>query len=200
MTAPPISVDKLIDPVTGTRETVRDPDPPFQMLNSSVIAQLLVADTANYIEGSQIRIPRTRLMGPGTVFRWRWSMTKTAAGTASSIVRLRVGTAGSVADSGRLAITKAAGTAAVDEALCELFVLVRTGGAAGTWAGSFRLTHNLASTGHATVPCLITTTSPAAFDMTPEGLIVGLSMTPGASDVITVQHVTAECLGLIPSG
>ena len=176
--------------------TVQDPEVPFHLVNSSTAAQVLTAETPNYLRGSRLQIPRSRALAPGTMFRWRMSITKTAAGTALSLFQVRVGAAGNETDTLRIGFTKPAGTAAVDEARVDIRLLVRSVGATGTWAGQFHLAHNLSATGHATVPNVVLTGTPAAWDMTPRNLFVGVSVSPGASEVYTVEMVEAEVLNL----
>jgi hypothetical protein len=62
--------------------------------------------------------------------------------------------------------------------------------------GNFTLIHNLASTGHATIPAVCVTTISSGFDVTVANLFVGLCLTTGASDSITIEQVTAEAVNL----
>jgi len=157
----------------------------------SVAAQTPAAATRTYITGSAISIPPTGLR-VGNVFHWKFNMTKTAAGTATSTFDISVGTAGTTADTARVSFTKPAGSAAVDEGWVEITAIVRTIGATGVMVGEFTLIHNLAATGHAVIPCVCVNTVSAAFDMTTADLIVGVCITSGASDAITIQQVVAE--------
>ena len=91
-----------------------------------------------------------------------------------------------------MSFTKPVGTAAIDEGLVEVTALVRLGGASGVLVGQFTLVHNLAATGHATIPIVVVNDVSAGFDMTPEDLILGLALTPGASDDLTIEMVEAE--------
>lgn len=119
-------------------------------------------------------------------------MTKTAAGSATSTIDVAFGTAGTTADTARVSFTKPAGTAAADEAFCEVEVLiVGPLSASGVATGEFTLIHNLAATGHAQIPCVVVSTVSSAFDVTlPTS--VGLCLTSGASDAITIQQMVAE--------
>ena len=92
-------------------------------------------------------------------------MVKTAAGTATPIFTVRMGTLGTTADAAILTLTFAAGTAAVDTGIFELWVNFRTVGS-GTSAviqGVIICHHHLAATG-------LTTTGAAGV-----GVIVGTS-------------------------
>lgn len=164
--------------------------------STAAVAQAPAAATRTYITGSNIAVPAGKLQ-IGTMFMWRVSLTKTAAGTAASTFGVAVGTAGTTADTDRLTFTKPAGTAAVDEGLVEIMVTCRGPlSASGVFVGEFRMTHNLASTGHMTIPGACVNTISAGFDVTVPDLIVGLTITTGASDAITIQVVQAEAVNL----
>jgi len=162
-----------------------------QLNNFSTASQAPAATTRTYITGSKITVPKNKLQ-VGTLFKWKFSMTKTAAGTASSTIDIAVGTAGTTADTARVSFTKPAGTAAVDEGWCEVYAIVRSIGATGVMAGQFIMVHNLSATGHAAIPCVVVNTISAGFDMTVADLFVGLCITTGASDAITIQMCIAE--------
>jgi hypothetical protein len=164
--------------------------------NFSTASQAPAAATRTYIAGSALAIPTGKLQ-IGSCFRWQFTMTKTAAGTAASTFDIAVGTAGTTADTARVSFTKPAGTAAVDEAFVEINAICRGPlSASGVFAGTFNLTHNLAVTGHALIGGLCVTTISAAFDVTGANLIVGLCITSGAADAITIQMVQAEAWNL----
>lgn len=164
--------------------------------NFSTASQAPAASTRTYITGSALAIPTGKLQ-IGTCFRWRFTATKTAAGTATSTIDIAVGTNGTTADTARVSFTKPAGTAAIDEAIFEVTCICRGPlSASGVFAGNMQMTHNLSATGHATIPCVSVTTISAAFDVTTANLIVGLCITTGASDAITIQIVTAEAWNL----
>src|SRR5207247_2275676 len=152
--------------------------------------------TRTYITGSSLKVPTGKLQ-IGTCFRWGFNMTKTAAGTATSTIDIAVGTAGTTADTARVSFTKPAGTAVVDEAWCEVVAISRGPlSASGIFTGEFFMVHNLQITGHAVIPCVVVNTISAAFDVTVANLIVGLCLTSGTADAITIQQVTAEAWNL----
>lgn len=164
--------------------------------NFSTAAQVVPAAVRTYIAGSQITVPSAKLQ-IGTCLRWRFNMTKTAAGVAASTFDIAVGLTGLVADTARVSFVKPAGTAAVDEAWVEISAIVRGPlSASGVMVGQFRLSHNLAATGHAVIPNVAVSTVSAPFDITPAGLIVGLCLTSGLADAITIQMVQAEAWNL----
>jgi len=159
--------------------------------NYSVVSQAPGAAARTYITGSRIDVPVNKLQ-VGTSFSWMFNMTKTAAGVAASTFDICVGINGTTADTARVSFTKPAGTAAVDEATVWINAVVRTIGAAGVMVGEFTMVHNLAATGHAIIPCVSVNTISAGFDMTIANQIVGVCITSGAADAITIQMVQAS--------
>jgi hypothetical protein len=168
----------------------------FGRSNVSVAAQTPAAATRTYLTGSRIDVPTSKLQ-IGTILRWRWNMTKTAAGVAASTIDICFGTAGTTADTARVSFTKPAGTAVADEAWCEIMATVRGPlSGAGVVAGLFSLSHNLAATGHAVIPNVVVSTISAGFDVTVANLIVGVCLTSGAADAITIQQMQADAINL----
>ena len=148
-----------------------------------------------YLAGSQLIIPPTGLQ-IGTRLHFGFSFTKTGAGSASSTIDIAFGTAGTVADTAQVSFVKPAGTAAGDEGWNWVEAIVRGPlSASGVVAGEYIMVHNLAATGHAQIPCVVVNTVSSAFDVRYAAApYVGLCLTPGASDVITVQNVYAELI------
>jgi hypothetical protein len=165
--------------------------------NFSTALQTPAAATLTYITGSALAIPSNKLQ-IGTCFRWTFDITKTAAGTATSTFAIAVGTTGSIADTARVSFTKPAGTAAVDTATVTITAICRGPlSALGIFVGNFKLVKNAAeAAGHTTTPSTSLTTVSGAFDVTTAALIVGLVVTTGALDAITVQMVQAEAWNL----
>lgn len=162
--------------------------------NYSTASQSITAATRTYITGSNLSFT-AGLLRAGTILRWRFNITKTAAGTATSTYDICFGTAGTTSDTARVSFTKPAGTAVVDEGWVEIQAVVRTATSTGTVVGEFTLRHNLSSTGHATIPNVCVTTTSSTFDLT-AATNVGVCITSGASDAITIQQVTAEAINL----
>lgn len=166
--------------------------------NVSVASQVLAATTLTYLTGTALAIPPT-LLKTGTRFKWKIIITKTAAGSASSTFNIRIGTAGTTADTSVLSFVKPAGTAAADEAVITIEATILNAGATANMVAEFSLIHNLATTGHATTQCVVlnaTTVGGSSFDATVANLIIGISATTGASDAITVSQASAEAIGL----
>lgn len=160
--------------------------------SGSTAAQTPAATTRTYITGTKIGMPTTKLQ-IGSMFRWTFSMTKTAAGTAATTFDIAVGTAGTTADTARVSFAKPGGTAAADEAWVTITAICRGPlSASGVMVGQFEMTHNLAATGHAVIPVVVVNTVSSGFDVTTAGLNVGICITSGASDAITIQFATAE--------
>lgn len=163
--------------------------------NASTTSQNVASTTRAYIAGTQLAIPKNKLQ-IGSAFQWSISMTKTNAGTATSLFDICVGTAGTTADTARCSFTKPIGTAVVDEGLVRIYAVVRSIGATGVLAAEFTLIHNLQITGHATIPCVCVNSVSAGFDMTVADLIVGVCITAGLNDNLTFQMVQAEAWNL----
>src|SRR5574343_294328 len=175
----------------ATTNIMQDEQLRLARVGFSTAAQTPAAATRTYITGSAIPISKAGLR-VGHIFRWSFSLAKTAAGNAASTFDVCVGTAGTTADTARVSFTKPAGSAAADEGRVVIECIVRTIGATGVMVGEFSMIHNLENTGHMTTPCTCVNTVSAAFDMTTEDLIIGVCITSGANDAITIQQVIAE--------
>lgn len=159
--------------------------------NFSVTTQAVPAATRTYLNGSALAIPASGLK-VGTKLSWTFNITKTAAGSAASTFDIAVGTAGTVADTAQVSFAKPAGTAVADEGWVDIEARVQSVSATGVVLGEFAMTHNLAATGHATIPSVNVNSVSAGFDNTGNALIVGLCLTSGAADAISVSFMEAE--------
>lgn len=196
MATSPTLVTPVLGAATGTSVALGGGQPQTLLSNYSTTSQSISATTRTYLTGSQITVPTAKLQ-IGTIIRWRFNMTKTAAGSATSTVDIAIGTNGTTGDSAIVSFTKPAGTAAADEAYCEVEMIVRGPlSASGIIVGEFIMTHNLASTGHAVIPVVVVNTVSSTFDVTTAGLKVGLCLTTGASDAVTIQQITAQSINL----
>lgn len=167
-----------------------------QLNNYSTASQAPTAATRTYITGSKIIVPTSKL-AIGTTFIWNFNMTKTGAGTAASTFDIAVGTNGTTGDTARVSFTKPAGTGVIDEAWVTITAIVRGPlSASGIMVGQFVMTHNLAATGHAVIPIVVVNTVSGTFDVTTASLNVGVCITSGASDAITIQMITAQAYNL----
>ena len=156
--------------------------------------------TDTYLAGSAISMPAG---GPvaSTVYHCVFDMVKTAAGTATAIVNVRFGTAGTTADTAILTFTFAAGTAVADTGKFELWAVFRTVGS-GTSAvvtGTIGCSHALAATGLISTGASgygqFTTVS-SGFNSTVAGSIIGVSFNGGTSFSGTNTIVEAHTYNL----
>lgn len=151
------------------------------------------ADT--YLAGSAIKFPLGRAPVVGASYHCRWDMVKTAAGTATPIVIVRFGTAGTVADTARLTFTFTAGSAAIDTGMFELWAHWRAVGASSVLTGVCSLNHALAATGLTTGGTggqfQVAVTS-SAFNSGVAGSYIGVSFNGGTSFAGTNTLVQAE--------
>lgn len=164
--------------------------------NYSTTDQTINAGSSALLTGSLITIPST-LLQIGTIFRYTFSLSKTAAGTAANTFFFRVGTNGTVADSALLTFTLPIGTAVVDVGFVEILITIR-GPLSGACIaqGVLKMVHNLAATGLSTLPCVIITNTSSTFNATTASLKASLSCTTAASTVLTFQQIVAETINL----
>lgn len=165
--------------------------------NASLVTQGPGFASDTYLTGSNVLIPNGRLK-PGTVYRLKMYMSKTGAGIASPIVTVRMGTAGTVADTSRLVITFAAQTAVADEGFIEIYLTFRSygSGTATVIQGSGLLNHRLAATGLSTSNASSITATSSGFDGTTANTYIGCSLNAGSSAAWTVTQVQAELQNL----
>lgn len=163
---------------------------------NSNTADVVASAADTYLTGSSLVIGG-RLQA-GSFVKWRFRATKTAAGIASAAFNVRLGTAGTTADTARATLTSsAAQTAATDTAMFELDTNFRAVGASGVVETVIRMDHTAADgAGMGTFRYLVATS--ATFDTTASGLIIGVSCNPGASGVWTFQYVSTEANFLLP--
>lgn len=154
-------------------------------------AQAITAATDTYITGSAITIPQSRVQ-VGTRWRIALEMSKTAASTATPVVNIRYGTAGTVADSSKTASTLGAQTAVAGSAYWEWWGVFTAVGASAVMKITRRLVHD-PGFGAAGQSTFVTT---ATFDSSPAGSKVGISINTGTSAVWTVNMVETELWNL----
>jgi len=166
--------------------------------NCSVANQTPTGGTDTYVTGSDVTIPAGRLQAKSR-YRLRIWLDKTStAGTASVVLAVRIGTAGTTADTARATLTFAVQTAVADEGVIDLDVTFRTVGS-GTSAviqANGILDHRLATTGWTNVNSSLQAATSAGFDSTVANLKIGCSINTGTSTVSTIRQVTAELFNL----
>lgn len=188
--APTCATVSLANDVTGTLGTSSTP-----ILANANTADVTANAADTYLTGSNVTIGARQKAG--TVIRWRFAMTKTAAGTATPVFSVRLGTNGSTADTARLTYTGVAQTAATDTGFVDVSVIVRSISATGTVQGALIFQHAGTTTGFANAaqPQPFQSVS-GTFDNTAAGTIIGVSCNPGASGVWTFQLVHVEASNL----
>lgn len=154
--------------------------------------QSIGASVTNYLTNSDLHVSAGRPLKVGTTMRWHVSLIKSAAATASMTFDLRVGTAGTTADTSRASLATGTQTAVADVGHLFVQAVVRSISATGTIHAMLELAHNLAATGLAPTQTVETETTSGTFDTTATNLIFGLSLTTGASHAITIKECVAE--------
>lgn len=159
--------------------------------NNSTAAQSSTFATDTYVTGSFVLFPTTPRVG--TRYQCIFDMTKTAAGTATPILQVRVGTAGTTSDTSRTSHTFAAGTAAATTARIVVDSIFRAVGS-GTTAVLVTVANilNTGTTGVIGAASGVVNTVSSGFDSTVTNLGIGISFNGGTSFSGTVQAVRAK--------
>lgn len=163
----------------------------------ATIAQIAAHSADTYYKGLQL--PSFGMQTEST-FEWTFTVTKGAAGVATPVYSIRIGAAGTVADTARLQLTGVLQSAVADSGVVIVRAVCRSVGAAGVIYGSAMMEHNLATTGLASGA-----TSPAGFNLvqaasagfdnqagTIGGQFIGLSVNPGAAGAWVVEQCTCK--------
>jgi hypothetical protein len=161
--------------------------------NASVANQAgFAADT--YVTNSGLLIPSFSMQAK-TMFEWRLSASKTAAGVATPILQVRIGVNQTTADTSRLTLTGPAQTAAADVGILTVVLVCRNVAAAGVLQGHMSWSKNGAAVGFANNDAGAVEGTSAGFDNTAlGGSFIGLSINGGASAAWTVTQVRAEAI------
>jgi hypothetical protein len=134
----------------------------------------------------------------GTLFRYRFAVTKTASGTVAPTLNIRCGTTGTTGDAVRCAMALATGTAATGVAWIECEVMVQATGATGVLNANL-ICFERGITGFAsgaTGPLIVQTVS-TGFDMTTAGMKLGISWNPGTSGIHTFEMASMTAFGTV---
>jgi hypothetical protein len=166
-------------------------------LQNAAVADQVISATTAYVAGSAIAVPVGKLR-IGTCLRWRIQVTKSAAGTtAGCAVLFKLGTLGTTGDATILTFTLGTPTAAADNAIIDVDVIIQGPLSASCIAeGTCTLVHNLAATGFSTLPGEVKQVTSSAFDATVANLIAGITITTTASSAWTIKGVLAEAKNL----
>lgn len=165
------------------------------MYNTALLPQILVANTTTYLTNSNLS---TAHIKAGTIATWYISITKTNAGTQAPVFTIRFGTAASTADSTLVTFTGSAQTAAADTGMVMIRAVFRAvGNGTAIISAHYNLTHNLASTGLANVPCNNNAQLSGTFNSTTANSFLGITVNSGASAIWTINQVDATIQNLI---
>jgi hypothetical protein len=165
--------------------------------NFSTASQNPTGAADAYLTGSALTVPAGKVK-IGTMFRWKFDVTKTGAGTATIIVKVWAGINGSTSDTARLTFTFGSQSGVIDVGFIELYVIVRGPlSGSGVITGIAVLTHSLAATGLDATNGQVLSVVSGAFDVTIASTIYGVSINPGTSGNFTIQQVQSEALNLL---
>lgn len=178
------SAERMRDVV---RWGVKPADPTY---NAAITTPAAGFNNDTYVQGSAVDLPVGRLKA-GTFYRCKIKVTKTGAGAQAPVVQVRLGSAGTTADTSRATLTFAVQTAVADDGFIEVFVTFRSVKTTGVIHAVGVLDHRLAATGLSTANTSITEATSAAFDNTTPTKI-GVSLSAGASASWTISMVQAE--------
>lgn len=142
-----------------------------------------------YITNSGLLIPSFGLQ-VGQLARWWITLSKTAAGTATPIVQLRIGTNQTTADTSIITLTGQAATAAVSGGIMLVEAFMRTVSASGVIVGSFGFASGIPGLGGG-----IDGVSGAIDLSSRAGQYLGVSLNAGASAAWTITSVRGELVG-----
>lgn len=169
--------------------------PPLLFNNSSSTVSASF-NTDTLLAGSSILLPSGVTIA-GIQYEVVFDMVKTAAGTATPIVNIRFGTAGTTADASICTMTFGAGTAAVDTGKFTMVGTLRSAGSGTTavMAGSTMINHALAATGLTNTGASGTgqiTTIGGGFNSTVANSYLSVSFNGGTSFSGTNNYVQAR--------
>lgn len=171
---------------------------PGQRGQASVADQAISAATLTSITGSIITVPPQGIQ-VGTTFRWIVHLTSGAAGTAAgNVFSVKIGTAGTTADSNVAVFTTlTVGTAVVSEAVVIVQMTIRTLGATATAYASCSITNTgVAGTGVGFISALSQALVPtmSTFNSTTANLFINLCLTTSAAKTVTIRQIATECV------
>jgi hypothetical protein len=166
--------------------------------NAAIAAQGAGFAADTYVTDSDLLIPSFGLQAR-TTFYWRISASKTAAGVATPVYTIRIGSARTTSDTARLTLTGPAQTAVADIGTLHIMVTVRTVGASGVIQGTAWWDHrgtvssSTGGTGFADDQTGHVEGTSAGFDNSNlGGSYVGLSINGGTSAAWTITQVHGQ--------
>jgi hypothetical protein len=171
--------------VTGLAEVQRR-----MLVNYSMTDTAAGFATDTYVAGSGIVLPDAPVAG--SMYHCLVKISKTAAGAGAPSFNLRVGS-GVVGDTSRAFVTFAAGSAAADVAMVELwFVYTGASDTALTIEGNGNARNNLATTGFSGLSKNATALGVSHDPSAMAGSTIGVSYNGGTSAAHTIQFVRAD--------
>jgi hypothetical protein len=167
----------------------------YSGFNSTLVNQSVAQQTGfssdTYLVGASIPV-QSGTIKVGTRYRLIFNVTKTAAGVATPIIKIRTGATGSTSDTARLTLTFPAQTAAVDEGRMVVELTMRSiGNGTSTFYGIATLTHELAATGLSVGNAPTRKGLSSLFNAGLADMIIGVSVDAGASAAWTIELVEA---------
>jgi hypothetical protein len=157
--------------------------------NRTAIATQSGFATDTYVTNSGILIPSFGLQAM-SMFEWTISASKTGAGVATPIYKVRIGTTQSTADAAPLTLTGPAQTANADVGILTILVTMRNLGAAGILQGTACWSHDAAALGFANNDAGAVEAASTGFDtQNLATAFLGLSINGGASAAWTITQV-----------
>jgi hypothetical protein len=154
------------------------------------VADQVANAAALYLDGANVALPQSEFQDRLHIC-WQFWMTKTAVGVAAPSINIRAGKLGTIADAIVIPFALGAQTAVVDSALVEINALLRVGGAASILEAALDFDHDLPATGFATQQGRLLVGRSAAFDLTQDDNVLGVSVNPGDA-VWTIRAVKTE--------
>lgn len=147
-------------------------------------AQSLTASSDNVLTGTLFQLPNNGLR-VGSKIKFRFAVTKTAAGLATWSAKVKFGTAGTNADAAIATFTSGTNTAVADQGNYEILVEVTALGATATVKGNLcgNNAYGTATTGLGSMPLFPTST--ATFNAGAAAPFLHLDINPGVLAVMT---------------
>jgi len=161
--------------------------------NAIVADQTPTAATLTYLTNTSIPIPVGKLR-IGSWFKWHLAYSKTAAGAGTRTYDVRLGIAGTTSDAALMTFTTVASTAAADDGYTDIVVVCKGPlSGSGLFRGDCSHGHRLATTGllNQAQPQFAVNVS-GTVDVTVANLIIGITTTSAASEVITYTMGSTE--------
>lgn len=167
--------------------------------NWSIANDVSAFATDLYLVGSNVLLPSFGMQA-GTKYFLQASASKTGNGTGTPVYTVRIGSAGSAADTSRLALTGPAQTAIADIGTLNILLVVRNVGASGVIQGTAWWEHRgtaanttTSGTGFANDSTGHVEGTATPYDNSAEGgKYIGISINGGASNAWTVTQVHAQ--------